>query len=77
MLSALSGTQRQAGQMEGTRAQQLSQGWSGACLLAALLICFSLLPLHAQDYMPPQRAPLTVYVWPIPKGPQAQQNGKC
>lgn len=76
MLSALSGTQRQAGQMEGTRAQQLSQGWSGACLLAALL-CFSLLPLHAQDYMPPQRAPLTVYVWPIPKGPQAQQNGKC
>ncbi|CAO2607814.1 Serine protease 40 [Lemmus lemmus] len=55
--------------MRSTRAQQLGQGWSRACLLATLVLCFSLLPLHAQDYTPPQRAPLSVDV-----SPQAQLN---
>nr|XP_042122057.1 serine protease 40-like isoform X5 [Peromyscus maniculatus bairdii] len=64
--------------MPGTRAQPSGQGRRGACLLAALLLCSSLLPLHAQDYTPTPGAPGTLDVPPTPKGPpdQAEVCGK-
>nr|XP_042121694.1 serine protease 40-like [Peromyscus maniculatus bairdii] len=64
--------------MPGTRAQPSGQGRRGACLLAALLLCSSLLPLHAQDYTPTPGAPGTLDVPPTPKGPpdQAEVQGQ-
>ncbi|XP_028631262.1 serine protease 40-like [Grammomys surdaster] len=47
--------------MWGSRAQQSDPDRGGACLLAALLLCFSL--LHAQDYTSSQTPP------PEPRGP--------
>ncbi|XP_027296162.2 serine protease 40 isoform X1, partial [Cricetulus griseus] len=55
--------------MRGTRAQQLGQGGRRACLGAVFLLCFSLLPLHAQDYTPPQIAPPMLDTLPTPNGP--------
>ncbi|CAH7225770.1 serine protease 40 [Phodopus roborovskii] len=60
--------------MPGARAQQSGQGGRGACLLAAFLLCFSLLPVHAQDYTAPQRAPPTLDAWPEPNGLNSQSK---
>ncbi|XP_021054835.1 inactive serine protease 39 isoform X1 [Mus pahari] len=52
--------------MWGSRAQQSGPDRGGACLLAALLLCFSL--LHAQDYTPSQTPPPTSNTLPKPRG---------
>ncbi|XP_052049225.1 inactive serine protease 39-like [Apodemus sylvaticus] len=53
--------------MWGARAQQSGPDRDGACLLAALLLCFSL--LHAQDYTPSQTPPPTSNTSPKSTGP--------
>lgn len=52
--------------MWGSRAQQSGPDRGGACLLAAFLLCFSL--LHAQDYTPSQTPPPTSNTSLKPRG---------